>query len=168
MTINQVQDTHMKFNLTERNIYDTALQEYRELEADIRQFTDNSMKTKNWSVTVSFVGILAAFIQQQPSILLLSAIVAAIFWVMDARWRSYLVCFIERQKEIERFFLGEVQYMGPQINRSFDRTLSRMKEELSTWSFAKSSSIHIPHSLVAFVSIFAYALAALGIIGFPQ
>jgi hypothetical protein len=158
-----------RFNLSERDLYDAALQEYRELEAGIRQFTANSMQTKNWSVAVGLAGILIAFIQKQPAVFLLSPITAILFWVMDARWRAYLFCFIERQKEIESFFLGEVhQYVGPQINRSFDRSFDRMKNELSAWNFARNSSIHIPHSIVAFVAISAYALTTFGVIAFPQ
>jgi hypothetical protein len=157
-----------RLNLSERDLYDAALQEYRELEAGIRQFTANSMQTKNWSVAVGLAGILVAFIQKQPAILLLSPITAVLFWVMDARWRAYLFCFIERQKEIESYFLGEVQqYIGPQINRSFDRSFDRMKNEVSAWKFARNSSIHIPHSIVALIAISAYALTTLGIFVFP-
>ena len=155
--------------MTERDRYEAALQEYKELEANIRHSTENSMKTKNWSITIGLAAIIAALTQKQPVILLLSPIAALLFLAMDARWRAYMVCFIERQKEIERYFLGEVnQYIGPQINRSFERNLNRMKKNLTAWSIARNSSIHIPHSLVIFVALSTYTLTSWGIIVFPQ
>ncbi|MBX2804609.1 MAG: hypothetical protein KTR19_01440 [Hyphomicrobiales bacterium] len=165
----RVNRVHMMNNrpvITERDLYETALQEYKELEADIRLFTENSMRTKNWSIMVGAAGIFIAFIHKQPTILLLTPFAAILFWTVDARWRSYLVCFIQRQKEIERYFLQERRYIGPQINRSFDRNFMRMQQDLSPWNLAKSPSIHIPHSLIAFVAIFAYVLMSMGFLSF--
>ena len=76
-------------------------------------FDRRALLIKGWSVTLSLGGIAIAFQEESIQILILSGLVALLFWVLEAMWKFFQYCNSVRIQEIESYFRGEIDSLTP-------------------------------------------------------
>lgn len=148
----------------------TASEEYYFLQREVGRFDDITHKIKNWSITVSFALVGAAFYQKVPAIFLLASGVSSLFWLTEARWKRYQRIHMARLEEVEDFLLGDREdYEGPAIHRSFRKRLGPWQQALSEeWKAAKLKNVQLPHNLIVLTGIALFAFFQFEIIDFPK
>lgn len=78
--------------------------EYLQLQKIIEDFDARALTVKAWSVTLSAAGIVTAYIEGNPTILLIAGASAVVFWLIEAMWKNNQYAFYRRVKEIETYF----------------------------------------------------------------
>lgn len=159
-----------KIKENDSNSWATAKEEYYFLQSEIGRYDDISHKIKNWSITVGFALIAAAFYRSTPLLFLVSSVGAALFWMTEARWKRYQRIHIARIKKIEAFLIGNSdQYIGPSINRSFAKRLGTRREALQEeWRAARLSNVSLPHNLIFSFGLLLFLLWYIGVVEFSN
>jgi len=149
---------------------DEAEREYYFLQAEVGRFDELSHGIKNWSITVSFALIAAAFDRGKPELFVVASIAACLFWVTEARWKRYQKVHIERIKVLERYFeMARPDYSGPRINAAFVEhlkvTKSLLKAELAIMWL---QNVRLPHLFIFLGGLLLYSLSITGLLdGLP-
>jgi hypothetical protein len=86
---------------------DFLKQEYFNLQSTVETFDERALTVKSWSVTVSMIGIGAAFTEKLPFLFLLSAASSLLFWIIETIWKTFQQAFYYRLLKIEQFLNGE-------------------------------------------------------------
>lgn len=81
--------------------------EYVLLQNFYEDFDRRALLIKGWSVTISVGGLALGFDRGIPMIWLLAAVAGLLFWLIDAKWRTYQYANRGRIKEIEAYFRGD-------------------------------------------------------------
>lgn len=89
---------------TDDKAQEILTQEYLQLQRSIEDFDAKALTIKAWSVTLSAAGIVTAYVETAPMILLIASASALIFWIVEALWKTNQQAFYERVYEIERHF----------------------------------------------------------------
>lgn len=106
-----------------------AEREYYFLQSEVGRFDQLSHGIKNWSITVSFALIAAAFYRGVAELCLVASVASLLFWLTEARWKRFQKIHIERIKKLEDYFVGQGKpYLGPRINKAFVGRLSSLSE----------------------------------------
>ena len=95
---------------TERKL-DLLLAEYLQLQKSVEEFDARALTIKAWSVTLSAAGIVTAYVQTVPFVLVVSALSALVFWLVEASWKVNQQAFYKRIREIE----GAMRTGNPEI-----------------------------------------------------
>jgi len=123
-------------------------EEYFFLQQAYEDFDRRALLIKGWSVTLSLGGIAIAFQEKSIQILLLSGLVALLFWVLEAMWKLFQYCNGTRIQEIESYFRGEIETLTPlQAYSTWFETFRNSK----SWSHEIASNmllgpVVIPHA----------------------
>jgi len=83
-------------------------QEYFHLQSTVESFDEKALTIKAWSVTLSMVGIGAAFTAKMPLLLLLSAGASLLFWFVEGSWKTFQQANYYRLREIEDYMQGKI------------------------------------------------------------
>lgn len=78
-------------------------EEYFYLQRTVESIDARALTIKSWSVTVSMLGIGAAYIQSIPVLLLLSVASALLFWIIESLWKTVQKAFYDasgRDREV--------------------------------------------------------------------
>src|SRR5688500_5936924 len=95
-------------------------QEYFQLQKTIEDFDGRALTIKAWSVTFSAAGIGLAYDKGKPTILLVAALSALVFWIVETVWKIHQRAFYDRVERIEAYFAGAPDEIFPlQISRSW-------------------------------------------------
>lgn len=106
-----------------------AEREYYFLQGEVGRFDQLSHGIKNWSITVSFALIAAAFYRGVVELCIVASVAALLFWLTEARWKRFQKIHIERIKRLEDYFIGQGEpYSGPRINKAFVGRLSSLSD----------------------------------------
>lgn len=82
--------------------------EYLLLQGFYEDYDRRTLLIKGWSVTVAIAGLALGFEKELPAIWILSGIAAALFWLIDGKWRTYQYANRKRIKEIEAYFRNKI------------------------------------------------------------
>jgi hypothetical protein len=88
-------------------------EEYFFLQQAYEDFDRRALLIKGWAVTLALGGIAIAFQEKSLQILILSGLVALLFWVLEAMWKLFQYCNSPRIQEIESYFRGEIDSLVP-------------------------------------------------------
>jgi hypothetical protein len=124
--------------------------EYLCLHETVQNFDTKLIAIKAWSVTVGTAGIGSGFLQNKPSLFLLSALSSILFWIMDMMWRRYQVIYNYRILEIEKFIRrANARILPLQVSTSFSRYNSKNPR---LWrKVALSFHVMLPHVAIVIV-----------------
>ena len=147
---------------------DYLAQEYLFLQNTIEQFDARALTIKAWSVTFSAAGLGLAYEQDNPSLLLVAAGSAIIFWLIDAVWKFHQRAFFPRVIAIEEWFRNASPDVTPfQISTGWktefaetaaDRTYTRSGSRWKRYAVPFFPGVMLPHVVVASVGLLLYFL----------
>ena len=132
------------------------VQEYMLLQKTVEDFDARALTIKAWSVTFSAAGLGLAYQQGKPLLLLIAALSALTFWIVEAVWKLHQHAFYPRIETLEAWFAGESpDAPAPlQISRAWTRACCR-----SIWYFARVPfilGVMLPHAVVAAAGLLLY------------
>lgn len=81
---------------------DRLLEEYLQLQKTVEEFDGKALTIKAWSVTLSSAGLVAAYFDNEPTVLLIAGGSALVFWLVEALWKANQNAFYSRIYEIEQ------------------------------------------------------------------
>jgi hypothetical protein len=142
-----------------------ALQEYYWIQERVVQYESRRFQVKSWSITASGVGFATAVLESAPSLLLISAAGALVFWYIEASLRAAQNLVAGRGRSLE---------VALQTN-AFETpspAFFRHKAENDGWfarllRIARGTayvSVMLPHALIVFVASLLF-LDAAGLLG---
>lgn len=137
-----------------------AEREYYFLQGEVGRFDQLSHGIKNWSITVSFALIAAAFYRGVAELCLVASVASLLFWLTEARWKRFQKIHIERVKKLEAFFEGDGdQYNGPRINKAFVRRLGNLSDgRHQELKIMWLGNVRRPHHFIVVLGILIFAL----------
>jgi len=124
-------------------------EEYFRLNETVEDFDQKALAIKAGSVTLSMVGIGAAFTQKAPILLVLAGLASVLFWLTEALWKTFQQAYYPRIREIEAFFAGKSPEIAHfQINASWSRAWH--KDRVHTMCrILFWPHVFLPHAIVA-------------------
>lgn len=126
---------------------DPVTAEYYNLQDKIDSFNEHCLTIKNWSVTVSAVGLGTAYLEAAPALLWVAALTALIFWRSETYWRANQWAFIKRIREIEDHLKAAKEgFASPYISHAWDthwRTEGGWKGQLRHFTDARTRTPHL-------------------------
>ena len=148
------------------SIFEIAEKEYYFLQGEVGRFDQISHGIKNWSITVNFALIAAAFTRKIAGLLIVSAVSAVLFWMTEARWKRYQHIHIKRIKELEGYLVNDISgYKGPMINQCFVRRLGTLASgRPEERKIMMLGNVSLPHLIIAIFAFAPYVLAGFGFI----
>lgn len=129
-------------------------EEYLHLQKVIENFDQKSLTIKSWSVTVSMAGIVSAFTQRNPYILLLSAGASLLFWIIEGLWKSFQHAHYPRVQTIEQYYKAgrtTADFSAPEITCSWINNWNKGKGKLLRLLWYPH--IFLPHALVTLAGV---------------
>ncbi len=127
-------------------------QEYFHLQSAIESFDEKALTIKAWSVTLSMVGIGAAFTAKMPLLLLLSAGASLLFWLVEGLWKTFQQANYYRIRTIEDYMQGKIpleEFRIPDIAHAWSvgwRKVSLLK--VMSWPH-----VFLPHLIVVITGV---------------
>lgn len=83
-----------------------ALQEYYTVNDMIDRFDQRAIAIKSWSVTITGALFATSVVQEVPSLFLLPAGCALLFWYIEGLWKDFQRPLIGREKSLQRVLNG--------------------------------------------------------------
>jgi hypothetical protein len=125
--------------------------EYFQLQDIIETFDARALEIKKWSVTTITAAIVSAYLQTQPVVLIIAAISALAFWLVEALWKVNQQAFYARIYEIENAMArrGEVDLAPLQIASAWSRSWHAGLRERKLLRVLRWPHVYLPHVPVA-------------------
>ena len=135
-------------------------QEYLQLQKTVEDFDARALTIKAWSVTFSAAGLGIAYQQGKPILLLIAALSAATFWLIEATRKAHQYALYPRITVIERHFAGtgEDDLRPLQISSGWGSGLRSLRDG---WGWVKIPfllGVMLPHALIVLAGILLYLL----------
>lgn len=120
--------------------------EYLLLQGFYEDHDRRTLLIKGWSVTVAIAGLALGF-----AIWILSGIAAALFWLIDGKWRTYQYANRKRIKEIEAYFRNKI---GKDIVplQTYNSWLSGYEEQ-SIYRILLYPLVMLPHAVAILICL---------------
>jgi hypothetical protein len=130
--------------------------EYLHLQSAIESFDERALTIKAWSVTLA-AGV-SALSPDQDWVLLVAAVSAILFWLLEGYWKTFQDAHHARIRELEMYFEDESRDIVPmQISRNwYDAYHGASRSKLLGILFWPHVSL--PHSVIALVAVVVYLL----------
>jgi hypothetical protein len=134
-------------------------EEYFHLQKTVEDFDQRGLTIKAWSITTSMAGIAAAFLHDNADILIiLSAISALTFWIIEAMWKAFQQCYYPRLWAIEKVFANQNVSENPlQISSSWSAEFHRHALRKFFRAFLWPH-VSLPHVLIVIVGVLFWIL----------
>jgi hypothetical protein len=137
--------------------------EYLQLQKTIEDFNQQTLTIKNWSVVFGFASIGVAFTSHREWVLIVSALSAGTFWILETQWKYFQNAYYERVYHIEAYFREDRSSPAPfQIaaswKASWDRNWPTRFFEILTWPW-----VFLPHLVVILIALTLFALVKLSL-----
>ena len=143
---------------------DLAKSEYIQLQGIVDAFDSRSFTVKAWSVTFSLVAIGGAFASHASPVLLVAAISALLFWIIDGYWRTIQTSHYNRLDVLERFFQNTEQPFVPmQIGSSWAASF-RSRKRFKILRAMVRPHVALPHAVVLIIALSVYYATVSGIV----
>ncbi|OQW72964.1 hypothetical protein [Methylomonas sp. 11b] len=128
-------------------------QEYFHLQSTVESFDEKALTIKAWSVTLSMVGIGAAFTAKLPLLLLLSAGASLLFWIVEGSWKTFQQANYFRLRKIENYMQGkatiEEDFSVPYITHAWSLGWREVRlSKVMSWPH-----VFLPHAIVVMTGI---------------
>ena len=81
--------------------------EYLKLQDIYEDFDRRTLTIKGWAITICLGGIAVGFEKGLASLWILSGIAALLFWLIEAKWKTYQYANTYRIRMIEGYFRGD-------------------------------------------------------------
>ncbi|MBG6202699.1 hypothetical protein IWQ48_003846 [Labrenzia sp. EL_13] len=125
-------------------------EEYLQLQKTVEEFDGKALTIKAWSVTLSAAGLVAAYVEEKPVVLLIAASSAIIFWLIEALWKTNQYAFYSRIYQIEEAFLnGTEDFPAFQIASSWSKSWNAGRRERKVFQILVWPHVFLPHIVVA-------------------
>lgn len=149
---------------TEHRMEDILVQEYLQLQKTIEEFDGKALTIKAWSVTLSAAGIVTAYVEEKPAILLIAAASALVFWIVEALWKTNQQAFYERVYEIEGYFAESDSPVRPlRIAGAWSESWHCRSGGLFALTVMWWLHVMIPHAVVAAAGVVLFFVAPPGV-----
>lgn len=139
---------------------EVLVQEYFQLQKIVEDFDRKALTIKAWSVTLSAAAIVAAYVEDAPTVLLVASGSALVFWLIEAVWKVNQQAFYKRIRQIENHFNGTYELSSPlQIATAWsaawrERGRDRFALRVMWWSH-----VALPHIVVAMAGLILFFIA---------
>ena len=144
----------------------TTPEEYLLLQKTVDDYDARGMTFKAWSVTFSGAGIGLAFQQDNRVLLLVAALSALLFWMVEAEWKYLMRSFYGRIREIENHFalVGHGSFAPFQMMRGWRQSLGEVADrEPGRFRGAFRLAIMLPHAPVAAAGLALFVAWPMGL-----
>lgn len=139
---------------------DFLLAEYLQLQKTVEDFDAKALTIKAWSVTVSAAGVVAAYVESKPMILVVAGVTAIAFWLVEALWKANQHAYYPRIKQIEAYCAGSIPDIRPlQVGSSWTATYRKNRRELLVLHVATWPHVWLPHLPVALCAFILWSVA---------
>jgi hypothetical protein len=142
-------------------------QEYMQLQKVVEDYDQRVLTIKAWSVTFSAAGLATAYLQDEPLLLLIAALSALTFWIIEALWKTNQQAYYPRIKDIERYFgpavSGETRDTSPfRIGVTWSASFRKTGKYWRATSIMLWPHVALPHLVVilAGLSMFGIHIAS--------
>jgi len=133
--------------------------EYFQLQRIVEDFDARALTIKAWSVTLSAAGIVTAYAQLKPMILLVAAFSALVFWSVEALWKANQQAFYARIHAIETAVATGESLSPLQIATSWSRAWRDNGRSRRALGIMAWPHVLLPHVLVAAAGLILYLVA---------
>jgi hypothetical protein len=123
--------------------------EYFQLQRIVEDFDAKALTIKAWSVTLSAAGIVTAYTQFKPIILLVAAFSALVFWSVEALWKTSQQAFYARIYAIEHAIAADEDLPPLQIATSWSHAWHENGRSRPALGIMAWPHVMLPHVLVA-------------------
>jgi hypothetical protein len=127
-------------------------QEYFHLQSIVESFDEKALTIKTWSVTLSMVGIGAAFTTKMPLLLLLSAGSSLLFWLVEGSWKTFQQANYHRLRKIEDYMQGKIpieEFWVPDITHAWSVGWRKVSlRTVMSWPH-----VFLPHAIVVITGV---------------
>ena len=127
---------------------DYLSQEYLHLQSVVEDFDGRALTVKAWSVTFSATAIGFAYANKIPAILLVAAISAFSFWIVEALVKVNQQAHYGRIRTIERHFARRRNTKPFQIGASWDRAFDKNRKFRRIFAVARWPHVFMPHIVI--------------------
>ncbi len=135
-------------------------EEYFRLQQMVEEFDGKSLTIKAWSVTLSAAGIVAAYVEKAPIVLLIASGSALVFWMVEALWKTNQQAFYPRIRLIENHFSGSDNPVLPlQIAHSWSAAWRQRGRARFAFTVMWWWHVALPHIAVAVVAALLFFVA---------
>lgn len=143
-----------------KDVDELLAEEYLRLHQTVEEFDSKALTIKAWSVTLSAAGIVSAYIEKAPMVLLIASGSALIFWLVEALWKTNQQAFYPRIREIEAYF-REPGESGPplQISGAWSAAWEQRGKTLYAFQVIWWPHVALPHIAVAIAAALLYFVA---------
>jgi hypothetical protein len=133
--------------------------EYFHLQNSVEKYDQHILTVKQWSVTVSIASISTGFAQHNRWIVLIGALSAGMFWLIDGLWKQFQNAHYYRLRNIEAHINNmeeeHSEFRYPYITISWG---SGIKKNKSLWKILLWSQVLLPHAPICLASTTAFFL----------
>ncbi|MBN8829640.1 MAG: hypothetical protein J0G94_03200 [Sphingomonadales bacterium] len=145
--------------MSEPSVASLLADEYLLLQKRIEEFDARLLTIKAWSVSFAAAAIGLAWQQSSPRLLLVSAISACAFWMVETVVKTHQRAHYPRLSVIEDHFAGRCNTPPMQISASW-RAASEAKGRLGRYlTHARYANVCLPHVLIAALALGLFFLA---------
>lgn len=140
------------------------VKEYLHIQSTIESFDSRALTVKAWSVTAGVAGLGTAFASDSKTVFLVAAFSSALFWALEASWKTFQVAYHTRNEALEAFFAGERDDLIPmQISRSW-YSAWRYGGRRRFWGIMWWPHVFTPHLFVMLGGITLFGLSLVGLL----
>jgi hypothetical protein len=140
---------------------DLLLAEYLHVQKVVEDFDAKSLTIKAWSVTLSAAGLVAAYTEDQPIVLLIAGFSALAFWLVEALWKTNQQAFYPRIRAIEAAFREGSEIPPLQIATSWSASWHAAWGAGLPYRVFRWPHVFLPHLPVALAAFGLYAARSL-------
>lgn len=131
---------------------DLLTKEYLQLQNMIEDHDGRALTIKAWSVTFGAAGLATAYVQESPFVLVISALAAVAFWIVEALWKVNQQSFYPRTKQIEAAFRENLEIEPMQIASAWSAAF-HARGKWNTFAIMCWPHVAMPHLFVAIVGV---------------
>jgi uncharacterized membrane protein len=133
--------------------------EYLHLQKVVEDFDGRALLIKGWSVTFSLAQIAVAFTSESPSLFLVAALTATLFWALETSWKGFQYAYHGRIRDIEAYFSAESPPPIPAFQIS-TRWFETFHAEVAGryFEFARWPHVCLPHAVVVVLGLGMYVV----------
>jgi hypothetical protein len=131
--------------MDEKKATDLLLAEYLQLQKVVEDFDSKALTIKAWSVTLSAAGIVAAYSNSKPFLLIIAAVSALAFWFVEALWKVNQQAYYPRIRAIESSLAAGIMVQPLQIATSWSKAWNARRRDLFALQVICWPHVWMPH-----------------------
>lgn len=143
-----------------RTAEDLVADEYLQLQKVVEDFDQRTLTIKAWSVTFSAAGLGLAYAQKASVILIVAALSALVFWIVEALWKTNQQPYYARIAAIEAHFSGDPAATTTpfRIGASWNQAFRAAGGYGRAWRIMLWPHVLLPHAAIVAAGILLFLL----------